>query len=292
MKIRYSEIFASFQGEAEFAGTPCIWIRLFGCNLNCSGFGQKDPLDPTTWVLPYETVDISHIKDVNHLPVFEYGCDSSYSWSNRYKHLAKDADASAVVDEFEKLLRDAYGIDDGSWNHPVTKQPVMLCFTGGEPMMWQKAIKAIWDELKSRNHLPELVTIETNGTKPFNELLMGDIARDSHLHFAVSPKLESVSGEAGVFDVHNLMTYHGWAKTGLLKIVHNGSKAAWEELDEYTEEARKLLPRWPFWIMPVGATKEEQELPSVAETALEAMKRGFKVATRNHCYVFGNEIGR
>lgn len=30
-----SEIFYSIQGESTFAGLPCIFIRLAGCNLNC-----------------------------------------------------------------------------------------------------------------------------------------------------------------------------------------------------------------------------------------------------------------
>jgi hypothetical protein len=47
-----------------------------------------------------------------------------------------------------------------------------------------------------------------------------------------------------------------------------------------------------MWIMPVGATKDAQELPTVAEISIEAMKRGYYVATRNHCYVFGNVIGK
>ena len=58
MRIRYSEIFYSFQGEAEMAGVPAVWLRFFGCNLNCHGFGQKNPTDPSTYVLPYETFDI------------------------------------------------------------------------------------------------------------------------------------------------------------------------------------------------------------------------------------------
>ena len=41
--------------------------------------------------------------------------------------------------------------------------------------------------------------------------------------------------------------------------------------------------------MPVGATKEQQE--TVADIANEAMRRGYKVATRNHAYVYGNQIG-
>jgi len=31
-----NEIFLSLQGESTFAGLPCIFIRLTGCNLRCS----------------------------------------------------------------------------------------------------------------------------------------------------------------------------------------------------------------------------------------------------------------
>ncbi|MBN2705084.1 MAG: radical SAM protein [Deltaproteobacteria bacterium] len=33
--LRVSEIFASLQGESTFAGLPCAFIRLAGCNLAC-----------------------------------------------------------------------------------------------------------------------------------------------------------------------------------------------------------------------------------------------------------------
>jgi organic radical activating enzyme len=39
-----SEIFKSIQGEGHYTGVPTIWIRSFGCNLECNGFGQVDPL--------------------------------------------------------------------------------------------------------------------------------------------------------------------------------------------------------------------------------------------------------
>jgi 7-carboxy-7-deazaguanine synthase len=35
MTLRVNEIFTSIQGESSFAGLPCTFVRLSGCNLNC-----------------------------------------------------------------------------------------------------------------------------------------------------------------------------------------------------------------------------------------------------------------
>jgi len=35
MKLKINEIFYSIQGESSYAGTPCVFIRLTGCNLRC-----------------------------------------------------------------------------------------------------------------------------------------------------------------------------------------------------------------------------------------------------------------
>ncbi len=36
MTLRINEIFCSIQGESTFAGSPCVFVRLSGCNLRCS----------------------------------------------------------------------------------------------------------------------------------------------------------------------------------------------------------------------------------------------------------------
>ena len=36
MTLKVNEIFYSIQGESSFAGLPCVFIRLSGCNLRCS----------------------------------------------------------------------------------------------------------------------------------------------------------------------------------------------------------------------------------------------------------------
>jgi len=300
MRIRYSEIFYSFQGEAEMAGVPAVWLRFFGCNLNCHGFGQKNPTDPSTYVLPYETFDISTVKKVEELPVWSTGCDSSYSWSAKYKHLAHDVDIVELVDRLVAANKSEHN-PEGLFVHPKTGQPVMMCFTGGEPMLQQKAIMATLVELYNRGNMPRIVTIETNATKPLSDELRRFIANDfrqmggTRWHWAMSPKLFTVSGEQDATIADIIVDYSLYTlATSVLKFVCNGTSENWKELDTHLEhirlKSRGMMPS--VWIMPVGATKDAQEHPDIANLCVEAMNRGYNVATRNQCYVFGNIIGR
>ncbi len=36
MTLKVNEVFYSIQGESSFAGLPCVFVRLTGCNLRCS----------------------------------------------------------------------------------------------------------------------------------------------------------------------------------------------------------------------------------------------------------------
>lgn len=292
---RLSEMFYSFQGEALHAGKPSVWIRWFGCNLECNGFGQEDPTKPETYVLPYQTFNIDTIKRVEDLPVWHYGCDSSYSWSAKYKHLVHDKSAQIIVDDLIEMMKHESN-PDGLFVHPVTGQDTQMCFTGGEPMMWQKAMVAVLDELESRGNMPRLITIETNATQKIQATFHDWMARNYRgvdVHFAMSPKLFTVSGEVDAVKPEIIQTYMQFGHSSLLKFVCNGTEANWAELDAAIKAVQQLTDQKDLnaWIMPVGATKDQQEDKQVADIAMEAMRRGYNVATRNHCYVFGNHIG-
>ena len=76
-----------------------------------------------------------------------------------------------------------------------------------------------------------------------------------------------------------------------MKYVVNGTPESWREVEEATAAFRAAGVDWPVYIMPVGATKEQQEEEQIANIAVEAMKRGYYFSGRLHCYVFGNQIG-
>ena len=165
------------------------------CNLQCNGFGQDNPTDPDSWELPYEKLDLADISRVEDLPVFDKGCDSSYTWAKRYRHLMHDKSASDICDELEALL------PHGKFKNPETGQEVHMAFTGGEPMLKlsQLAMVDIMEEFDRRDNLPNYVTVETNGTRPLESSLK-TFLEDYTFHmgewfWSISPKLWSTAGE-------------------------------------------------------------------------------------------------
>lgn len=296
---KYSEIFHSFQGEGAYTGRSTLWIRFFLCNLQCDGFGQKDPTDPSTYVLPYEDFDVSSVERIEDLPVWEYGCDSSYTWAKKYRHLAHDHTAKQICDLIQQANIHPSN-PKGLFVHPETKQDTHMAFTGGEPMLNQDAIVDILDEFSMRGNLPLNVTVETNGTRPLKsnqlEQVIKNVYTQSAYHewfWSCSPKLWSTAGEKPKKAIKPEVVgkYNDLSPRGQLKYVVNGTQESWDEVEHNTELFRKEGVQWPIYIMPVGATKEEQEEQQIAEIAVEAMKRGYYFSGRLHCYVFGNQIG-
>lgn len=182
-KIKISEIFYSLQGEGQYVGVPSIFMRTFGCNFTCSGFGMPAGELSTE----RDNVDAKSYTDYRDLPLVSTGCDSYASWDPRFKHLSPLLDISAIIQRFKELLPDGkFGRD----KH--------LIITGGEPLLgWQRSYPELLKECMKMGltHL----TFETNGTQPILDELWGFLNSQSvwpglEVTFSISAKLPC-SGE-------------------------------------------------------------------------------------------------
>lgn len=298
-KIAYSEIFHSIQGEGAYTGRPTAWLRFFLCNLQCDGFGQPDPTNPATYILPYKEINVESIKRLEDLPVWKRGCDSSYSWSAKFKHLQHKHTASEICDRIRQSMyhpanpEGKFNKMDGTMQH--------MCFTGGEPLMKhaQHATIDIIDHFVTEGDYPLYMTWETNGTQELtSEFADYFSAYPGEKFFSVSPKLFTTSGEKpeDAIKPQIVKTYEDLSPYGQLKFVVNGTKESWDELELTVEKFREAGVTYPVWIMGVGATLEAQKGTEAgyigeAHIATEAYKRGYNYSSRVHVHIWGNTMG-
>ena len=293
-KYYYSEIFHSIQGEGHYTGVPTAWIRFFLCNLQCNGFGQKDPTNPDTYELPFQDFDVSSVKRVEDLPVWDKGCDSSYTWAKKFKGLMGHETPRILANKIVDIMKNETN-PDGLFLHPLTKQRQHLCFTGGEPLMatGQQAIVGIYKELEKQNNLPGSMTFETNGTQKIREPFADWIKKiDTEVFFSCSPKLWSVAGEKSekAIKPEIVAEYRKLSSKGQLKFVVGQNDAEWDEMELVIKKFKDAGVDWPIWVMPTGA-REEEQTATAGKVAEKAFKRGYNVAARVHVYLFGNAIG-
>ena len=293
-KYYYSEIFYSIQGEGHYTGVPTAWLRFFLCNLQCNGFGQIDPTNPDTYELPFEDFDVTTVKRVEDLPVWEKGCDSSYTWAKKFKGLMGQETPTVLASKIVDAIKTESN-PEGKFLHPVSKQHQHMCFTGGEPLMatGQMAVVGIYNTLKEQDNLPGSMTFETNGTQRLRDPFIDWVnSIDTEVFFSCSPKLFTVSGEKSdkAIKPEIVAEYHNLSKAGQLKFVVGPKEREWDEMEEAVEKFRSAGVDWPVWIMPTGAREQEQHA-SAGDVAQKAFQRGYNVAARVHVYLFGNKIG-
>ena len=121
-KIKVAELFYSIQGEGRYMGVPSVFLRTFGCNFKCQGFGMpRGELSEEA-----NNIEPSNYTEYKSLPLVSTGCDSYASWDPRFKHLSPLLDTSAIADAIVDTL-------------PYKKwQDEHLVITGGEPLLgWQ-----------------------------------------------------------------------------------------------------------------------------------------------------------
>jgi organic radical activating enzyme len=284
--LKISELFYSIQGEGRFMGVPSVFLRTFGCNFTCGGFGMP------RGELSQERIKIAALDafgpyaNYKELPLVSTGCDSYASWDPAFKHLSPMLDTNTIADSICEML------PFNEWRDEH------LVITGGEPLLgWQRAYPDLIEHPKM-NGLNE-ITFETNGTQPltdeFTKYLKTWNQRQyphgsgGEITFSVSPKLPG-SGEKWedaicteiVRDYENV----GFA---YLKFVVASEEDAQDAL-KATAEYRAAGFKGPVYLMPVGGTEKVYEMNN-RNVALFAIKHGLRYSDRLQVPLFKNEWG-
>ena len=274
--IKVAELFYSIEGEGRYMGVPSLFLRTFGCNFKCEGFGRL-PGDQSP--LEYLQIDPSKYTNYNDLPLVSTGCDSYASWDPRAKHLSPMMTTDAIVDRIMEIL------PFQQWKEEH------LVITGGEPLLgWQRAYPDLLSHPKMQN-LKE-ITFETNGTQPLSDDLRNYLGTFTGkrqwdaLTFSVSAKL-SCSGESRE-DAINPDIICDYERSGYtyLKFVVATEQDANEAL-EVTNLYRIAGFRGPVYLMPIGGVENVYSLNNrrVAELA---MKHGLRYSDRLQVPLFKN----
>lgn len=279
-KIKVSELFYSLQGEGSYVGVPSVFLRTFGCNFTCSGFGMP----PGELSSERLAVDPGKYSDYKSLPLVSTGCDSYASWDPRFKNLSPLLTVEAIVDEMQKLLPDGkFGRD----KH--------LIITGGEPLLgWQRSFPDLMDEIINRDMNLREVTFETNGTQFLtNDFYDWMYRNSSHIKFtfSVSAKLPC-SGEAWEDairpDVVRQYTMIPNNNTYLKFVVatRNDLADAIIATNEYKDNGVDV----PVYLMPVGGVNDVYEM-NERNVADFCRDNGFRFSPRIQVPLYKNAWG-
>lgn len=279
-KIKIAELFYSIQGEGRFMGVPSIFLRTFGCNFTCAGFGMPKGERSTA---NDDVAEVVHMYNkYEELPIVETGCDSYASWDPRFKNLSPVLTVDAIADRIIELL------PNNKW------RDVHLVITGGEPLLgWQRS----YPDLLGHEKLKKLkdITFETNGTQTISKDFRKYLEKWSHKHgyhnltFSVSPKL-SVSGEKREDAIRPdiIREYEELGHTYLKFVVASDEDV--NEALEVIEIYKKEGFSGHVYLMPVGGVENIYALNNrrVAELA---MKHGLRYSDRLQVPLFKNAWG-
>jgi len=281
-KIKTAEIFYSLQGEGKWAGVPSVFVRTFGCNFQCRGFGL--PRGESTDEPELIARDIDKYAEYDDLPLVEFGCDSYASWHPKFKKLSPVMTTEDINNRCNEL------IPNGRWDD------VHLVITGGEPLLgWQRAYPELIEQARA-NGLRD-ITFETNGTQElhqdFADYLWEDFTRSGRdrdrLTWSISAKLPC-SGESWEDAIKpDVVKSYEMLGFAYLKFVV-GTEDDVEDVDRAVAEYRDAGFGGPVYLMPVGGEPSVYHLHTDRAAAL-AMKKGYRYSPRLQVDIWKNAWG-
>lgn len=297
-KIRVVEHFGpTAQGEGRYVGRPSVFIRTFGCNLRCKGFGMPagqftdEPMKIAATV--NDPKYSSLYKTLKDLPLAKTGCDSYAAIYPEFKRFATDYKPEDLAQELIKLL------PYQSWQHPITGTHTHLVITGGEPLLgWQRE----FPKLLSAPGMESLrfLTFETNATQALSnefesflaewQIPAQDVWDDPfnlrEVTFSCSVKLKA-SGEPPEKTIQPdvLMQYQGVGHTYLKFVAETPEH--FDEIDQVTQMFRSEGFLGDVYVMPVGGTYESY-MANATKVANLCLERGYNFSPREHTFLWGN----
>jgi len=281
-KIKIAELFYSIQGEGRYMGVPSVFLRTFGCNFTCDGFGM--PRGEQSKERDFIAADIKKFFKYQDLPLVSTGCDSYASWDPRFKELSPMLESNAIVNRIMEILPQDHWKDEH------------LVITGGEPLLgWQRAYPELLDHPKMAG-LKE-ITFETNGTQKlteeFKEYLVKwqmpnlDFARE--ITFSVSAKLPC-SGEKWEEAIlpEVVCEYEDFGTAYLKFVIANEQDFA--DAECAIAAYRRAGFKGHVYLMPVGGVESVYAMNN-KNVAILAMKNGLRYSDRLQVPLFKNEWG-
>ena len=282
-KLKIAELFYSIQGEGRYMGVPSVFLRTFGCNFKCAGFGMpRGELSTEADEVARTHKEIETFFKYEELPLVSTGCDSYASWHPAFKELSPMLTTGAIVERIMEIL------PFNEWREEH------LVITGGEPLLgWQRS----YPELLSHPKMASLkeITFETNGTQPLSDEFKSFLynwkkeSPNREITFSVSAKLPC-SGEAWDDAIKpQIVCKYEWFGTTYLKFVI-ATEQDFADAECAIAAYRTEGFKGHIYLMPVGGVESVYTMNNRTVAKL-AMKHGLRYSDRLQVPLFKNEWG-
>lgn len=259
-KLQVAESFYSIQGEGPNAGTPAVFLRLAGCNLQCgkteSNILEVDPLEDepdgdATWIC--DTIDVWRQPD------------ASYTAEEMYEEFKAQGFLNELIDKNAHLI-----------------------LTGGEPTLpqHQKAFAEFIDYCIEQTGTQPYVEVETNGTQPITDVFLPCVDL-----FNVSLKLSNSGHDRDERIVEEALTSYVRAIPEMPDVKFKFVVSGKDDLQEVEEIVREFnIPAHGMSLMPAGQTREQlqETYPEVAEMCKD---HGWSFTGRSHVEIWNQQTG-